>query len=288
VKSEAGYPIDDLLDFLEPDFPSRVNLRKGFGRSLAVYDYAQDVQRVMQAFLDEWIDSGFMADGSEEPARRNFTPMISRPIPQAVAAMAVFLDGLVVMESSKTGESVYRIIPDTLGDGSANRSWCQRLGVKLVPNGGLEFFPVSDEKSVPLLTAAGMFLEFYRSEWLFSLMRCNCCRRFFAPESVRLRYVRGWHCADCGTKVSATVATKNARDKKHVRVLDLAAKAYLQLQLEPGSPWPQDKVPWITAQVNARLGRAEKMAWGEIKRNTIQRSREEIEARAAELKQEER
>jgi hypothetical protein len=70
MQQRQRYPIEDLIDFLDPTFPGRRSYRTGFGRSVAIPwepEAIRAIQNELRSYLKEWIDSGFQADGSEKP-----------------------------------------------------------------------------------------------------------------------------------------------------------------------------------------------------------------------------
>jgi hypothetical protein len=283
MQYRKGYPVEYLLDFLDPTFPDRVRWDHGFGQSVLFQSGKVDVravQREMRSYLEEWIDSGILTHGSERPYERNFAPKSCRkvwsfedgkpnlfPPPRAVKAMAKFCNGsLMVRENS------YLVV----GHEEANTNGS--VSVSIGSQGGIEYEPtfgsVSDD---PEVVAAGMFLDFYRSEWLFRLMQCRHCRKFaVASKKPRNSYVRGWLCSKCSKTVPAAAATENGRKCRHQRWFDLAVEACIGLNVTPFERRGIDRVAQITENDNAGLPLMDR-----IKRNTITRNLTEIERIAA-------
>jgi hypothetical protein len=283
MQYRKGYPVEYLLDFLDPTFPDRVRWDHGFGQSVLFQSGRADVravQREICSYLEEWIDSGVQTDGSERPYERNFAPKSCRkawsfedgkpnlfPPSRAVKAMAKFCNGsLMVRENS------YLIV----GHEEANTSGS--VSVSIGSRGGIEYEPtfgsVSDD---PEVAAAGMFLEFYRSEWLFRLMQCRHCRKFAVPNrKPRNSYVRGWLCSKCSKTVPAAAATENSRRCRHKQWFDLAVDACIELNVLSLERRGIDRVAQITEKVNAGLPLMDR-----IKRNTITRNLAEIDRIAA-------
>ena len=121
--------------------------------------------------------------------------------------------------------------------------------------------------------AAGMFLFFYHSEWLYRLMKCRQCGVFAVPDrKPRKSYVRGWHCRPCGRTVSATISVAERRKDQRKKWFNLAVDAVRRWEQRPRN---QDRIEWIKEEVNKGLRLVD-----QIKRNTITHNLKDIEARA--------
>jgi hypothetical protein len=254
----------------------------GFGQSIAFVSGKVDarvVQQKLRLFIEEWINSGFHPDGSEWPNDRNFAPKSCRkvwsftdgkpnlfPPPLAVTAMAKFCNGALLVNGNS-----YQIV----GHEEANTN--SRVSVFIGPQGGIQYEPTSGSANDdPETMAAGIFLMFYRSKWLYRLMMCHHCGAFEVPKRVpRTSYVRGWHCIACSRKVPAFVSVNNSRMKRREEWLTLAVKACQKLKSRPQKA---DRVAWITSEVNTGLEALRSRE--RIKRNTITRNLTEIEKRA--------
>jgi hypothetical protein len=278
-----SYPIDDLLDFLDPAFPEWVarglNWDFGFGASTDFRSGkvdAGEVQRQLGSYIEEWIDSGFHEDGSEWPYERNFAPKSSRavwslddgepnlcPPPQAVKAMARFCNGTLQVRGNS-----YLIV----GHEEANTS--SSVSVSIGPRGGIQYEPTTQCRDGDAETmAAGMFLFFYHSEWLYRLMKCRQCGVFAVPDrKPRKSYVRGWHCRPCGRTVSATISVAERRKDQRKKWFNLAVDAVRRWEQRPRD---QNRIEWIKDEVNKGLRLVD-----QIKRNTITHNLKDIEARA--------
>jgi len=284
VQNSKGYPIEQLLDFLDPTSGDKSHQGHGFGQSVLFQSgrvEVRAVQRDLAHFLGEWVESGIQADGSERPYERCFAPRSCRkewsfddgkpnlfPPPRAVKAMANFCNGSLMVRDNS-----YLVV----GHGEANTSGS--VSVLIGSRGGIEYEPTfSSLSDDPETVAAGMFLTFYRSEWLFRLMSCRHCRKFSVPKRrPRKSYVRGWLCSKCIKTVPATAAMKNSRQSRHQQWFNLAVDAYIALNASSSEEYGVDRAAQLTEKVNAGLPITNR-----IKRNTITRNLAEIERTATE------
>jgi hypothetical protein len=340
MQSQKPYPIEHLLDFLEPSFLERIGSRNGFAGNALLLSLGNDgiveVQKLVRRFIEEWISSGFNEKGEEWPYRRSFAPRLaaweddgkpageaweedSRPIlepaPAALKAMEKYLGGSLRVVVPRCGEASYLLsasrnvlvsvkerggvvfeLSDTLPEWSrsATDSEIEQVvqdALKQAAADGIEQVSEDEirreirrsiEEDLRNLfehVAAGLFLCFYRSEWLFKLMQCRHCRSFdvLNKHKPRKSYVRGWHCPKCSRTVSATLAVEKSRVARRKVWFDLAVKA---LQEWDTKPRKADHVAWITERVNEGLPKY----LDHIKRNTITRNLTEIEEHAREDK----
>lgn len=276
------YPIERLLDFLDSISDDESHGSHGFGQSVLFLSgrvEVGEVRRELAHFLGEWIESGIQTDGSESPYERRFAPKSCReewsfddgkpnlfPPPRAVKAMANFCNGSLLVRDNS-----YLVV----GHEKANTNGS--VSVLIGSRGGIEYEPTFSSLSEdPETVAAGMFLTFYRSEWLFRLMRCRHCCKFSVPRRrPRKNYVRGWLCSRCAKTVPAAVAVKNSRQFRHQQWFNLAVDAHIALNATPSQGDSIDRAAKITEKVNAGLP-----LFDRIKRNTITKNLAEI-ARAA-------
>ena len=315
MQYKSEYPIEDLLDFLDASFPERVNRWKGFGRSVLIpldKEGAAAVQREFRLYLEEWIQTGFQPDGSEWPERRNFAPPPSpdlyngKPFPRALESLARLWDGTLRVQTDKSADWHYLIVPTTKA--SADSEPSAGLSVEIDPQGGFGYQPrvrnrptyaaiqaeqegpsalsglrIADRSKYvhepvnPEPIAAGLFERFYRSQFLFRLMQCRHCRSFAVPDNHRKRYVRGWHCRKCSSKATAIKAVKESRKRQRDEWLILAVDACARWDAMSRKPSGIDRIPWITEEVNKKLRLVNR-----IKRQTITRNLSEIEKQARE------
>jgi hypothetical protein len=289
METQQGYPIEDLIDFLDPSFPGRVDRRKGFGRSVSIpldKKGAAEIQELLRRLIEEWIDSGFQANGSEEPSKRNFSPKPCRetwaddgeanlfPPPKAVTEMARLLGGTLLTRVSRDEPMVFQAGVNL--QAGVDRRFSVTIGAK----GGLDFSPTMTRHDDPGLIAAGLFLEFYRSEWLFLLMRCRNCGLFSVPDrKPRERYVRGWHCPKCSKAIPAVLSVQKSRAALRERWFTLAVQALQKWNAKPRRAGNTGRAVWIAEEVNKGLRRVDR-----ISKNTITRNLSEIEECAKEKK----
>jgi hypothetical protein len=284
VHGNERYPIERLLDFLDSISNDESPGSHGFEQSVLFLSGRVEVgavRRELAHFLGEWIESGIQSDGSERPYERSFAPKSCRkewsfddgkpnlsPPPRAVKAMANFCNGSLLVRDNS-----YLVV----GHEKANTSGS--VSVVIGSRGGIEYEPTfSSLSDDPETVAAGMFLTFYRSEWLFRLMRCRHCCKFSAPRRrPRRNYVRGWLCSKCARTVPATVAMKNSRQSRHQQWFNLAVDACIALNTTPSQGGAIDRTAQITERVNAELH-----LFDRIKRNTVTRNLGEIERAATE------
>jgi hypothetical protein len=307
MQYSRGYPIGDLLDFLDPTFPARVNRRQGFGRSVLIpldKDGTAAVQQEFRQYLEEWIQTGFQPDGSEWPEQRNFAPPQSAEsfsgnlFPRALESLARFWNGELRVKTDKSAGWSYLIVPSQKANADSEST--AGLSVEIGSQGGFGYQPsISRRRAYPAIEteqttqprlniadrsnyvpeainpepiAACLFESFYRSEWLFRLMQCHHCRSFAVPNKLRKSYVRGWHCRNCSSKVTAIKATGESRKQQRDNWLKLAVDACALWNAMGRKPRGIDRVQWITVQVNEKLALVNR-----IKRQRITRNLSEIE-----------
>ncbi len=120
--------------------------------------------------------------------------------------------------------------------------------------------------------ALKFFLDFFKSDRRFSLMRCKFCRKLALPSKLRDVYQLGWFCeSHTAERKKATVKKSRADDDANILVY--GAKALLRYK-----PQDLDKTRFITQEINARLPWDKK-----IKTNTVSRHMELIEALARDI-----
>ncbi len=277
MQSGQGYPIDYLLEFLDPAFPEKLAWNDGWGQSIEFQSGAVDpreTQKVLVSYLEEWIDSGRQSDGAERPYDRNFAPKSSRkiwnfedgkpnllPPPHAVVAMSNFFNGVPMVRDRHY--LIHR---------SAEAHSTGSVSILIGGQGGIHFEPTRETgKTTPESFAAGLFLQFYRSEIIFRLMQCKNCRSFAVHDRPRQSYVRGWHCPKCIKKVPALISSDKARKSKRERWFNLAVEACFKLDAAREGPESEKLILSITEKVNSRLSLQNR-----IKRHTIARNLKDI------------
>lgn len=291
--------INNLLDFLDPSFPERdrqgwdhLSLKHGWVGQILITPEdggVLAVQKFLRSFLEEWINTGFHADGSEWPDERNFAPKILPPEmnwegwsekgglpdriqpPHALEAMAKFCNGTLQVNC---GSGTYDIVSHREAETDSS------VTVFIGPKGGILYEPTSSEthRHDPEMVAAGMFLMLYRSgsEWLFRLMQCRQCGSFDVVKKPRKSYIDGWYCSKKCRNVKAMVTTEKNRESKRKRWFGLAVDACARW--DAMSPKPRaERIVWITEQVRSKLVLANKIA-----RNTITHNLSEIEKQVRE------
>lgn len=289
--------INNLLDFLDPSFPERdrqgwdhLSLRHGWVGQILITPEdggVLAVQKFLRSFLEEWINTGFHADGSEWPDERNFAPKIPPPEmnwegwsekgglpdriqpPHALEAMAKFCNGTLQVNC---GSGTYDIVSHREAETDSS------VTVFIGPKGGILYEPTSSEthRHDPEMVAAGMFLMLYRSgsEWLFRLMQCRQCGSFDVVKKPRKSYIDGWYCSKKCRNVKAMKTTEKNRQALRDRWFNLAVDALAQWNAMTPKP-RADRTAWITEQVN---NGPKPSRDGVIKRHTITHNLNEIEA----------
>ena len=222
MQYSSTYPINDLLAFLKPEFLTQPGWRRGFGVSVQLSrENIPEVQRYLRAFIGEWIDTGFQEDGSERPHERNFTPNWigeAYHFPHALHAVARIFSGDLRVRGNIHRQSELVIMSKPGAAGNIN------LVLKSV--GGTGFQPaLPSYNSEPELIAAGFFLSFYDSPYLFSLMRCARCKAFSLLKTPIVSYKCGWHCAECKRPAGTSDSTKKSRAAKRALWFDRAVAA---------------------------------------------------------------
>jgi hypothetical protein len=184
-----------------------------------------EIHKLVRTYVDEWINTGLLSDGSEAPEIRAFRPVYfskggAAKAPSACVALA---------------DMAERIRPQ------------MSFGMR----GGITHHPRGLSSPTPEILAGEIFLEFYCSEWLYRIMRCNHCKAIVVfDREPRARYVRGWHCPKCSKKVTARVSTTESRDRQREAWLAPVTGAFLQYE----SKRPKgDRVDWIRDEINKKL-----------------------------------
>jgi transposase-like protein len=245
----------------------------------------RSIQRQLRAYIDEWIDSGFHSDGSEFPSKRNFKPEFRNngdgtdtsrpkwnsppeayaPAPAAISAIARLHRGKAVpfgahyeIEIEKDAESP--------------------VAMSISSRGGVDYFLRREWLgSTDGLRAAQIFYWFFRSGFVFLLMRCNRCKALSMPKTKpRRKYERGWHCDKCRNSAAAQAATDAKRAQQRERWFALAVDAYREYRSKPRRS-THDVSAFLAERVNKSLPYSSR-----IKRNTITRNLTKIQAEEAE------
>lgn len=243
----------------------------------------RSIQRQLRAYINEWIDSGFAPDGSEFPARREFKvrlrdrgdgttiarpkwntpPEDYAPPPAAISAIAKLHKGKAV--PSAGGRYHIEIEDDARSP----------VAMSIFTRGGVSYSLRGTAGLTMESRAALIFYWFYRSSWLFRLMRCNRCKALSLPQTKpRKRYERGWHCDKCRNSAAAQAATAARRTRLREQWLGLAVDAYREYRSSPRRS-TNGVSAFIAERVNKRLPYNSR-----IKRNTITRNLKEIQAHA--------
>lgn len=243
----------------------------------------RSIQRQLRAYIDEWIDTGFVSDGSEFPDRREFKPRlrdrgdgtaISRPKwnepPEDYAPPPAAVCAIAKLHHGKAVPSIGRYRIDVEDNAKSP------VEMSISPGGGVNYFLREKGRRNTELRAALIFYWFYRSNWVFWLRRCNRCKALSMPTTKpRKRYERGWHCDKCRNSAAAQAATDARRARLREQWLGLAVDAYREYRSSPRRS-TNDVSAFIAERVNKRLPYNSR-----IKRNTITRNFKEIQIRAA-------
>jgi hypothetical protein len=286
VQENQGYRIEDLVEFLNPEYV--VDPRRGFGKLGILPGTKEEVRAVQQelrGYLEEWIMSGYRMDGSEEPHGRNFGPrsfpgleekpepqLSLVPAPRALQAIAKLWNGRLMALVPQDATANYVVFSGYNGQPTGH------LSVLIEPEGGIQYVPGSMQTSDAEIIAALFFSELYNSDWAQKLMLCRGCKIFAIPKKKpRLRYVGGWHCVACSRKASARRSVGKSRGVFKSRWLTLAVAASRSWNAKPGRA---DRIQWITQRVNE--GFEALKSSDHIERNTITRNLAKIEELAKE------
>jgi hypothetical protein len=202
MQSQSGYSPQSILDFLNPKLAES-------SPSPLLGDLR--VQSELRSYVDEWIDSGIQADGSEHRMERKL-----RRNSQLLEAVTAFI------AAHPPSATICR-------DGS-----------------GLDSSFSIRPRMSPREKAMCFFLTFFGTPQRFDLMRCHSCRRLQLPSAPapRNRYEVGWFCNRCGRTRAKAITTKK-RKKDDDKVNLRAAEA-----LRKWVPKNGEKVSWVTTQVN--------------------------------------
>jgi len=269
----------------EPDISDRTLYKQAYRE--AFRSWVSEIQTALKLFIEEWICSGFDEKGKEWPGRRDFAPKPCRadwarnylaglngeagdgkpslnPAPKALLAMQNVIGGTLLVSVPKGEEMRYILYAK---DG---------ICVIVAPQGGLDFdFIGRNNTDDPEEVAAGLFLTFFRSEWLFSLMQCRKCKGFAVPSrKPRESYVRGWHCEKCRNSAAAQAATDERRKQFKEEWFPLAVEAYREFHSQTRRTSNNISV-FIMEKVNISLKNSR------IKRKRITRNLKAIQAKAA-------
>lgn len=216
----------------------------------------------LRELVDEWIDSGIQADGSEQPR--------SRRLSDASVVEYVEAEG-IVSAVGKPKSRIRRMVND----------YQQRypMFIQLQDDGrtlpvfaaeGGDELRADKRPPMPGREVVRLFIQFYDSPWIFRLMRCARCRTYQLVNAPRQSYVRGWHCAGCSKTAAATRCVSQARADERERKLQACAAAWAK-----GEPKHAERRAWVLEQANKLF------PYGNlIKRNFIARNLAEIQARA--------
>lgn len=287
---ENTFEIDDLLEFINGGFPRHIDRQRAFWVQFMFSLDPEDLpkaQELVRSYVDEWIESGVRDDKSEWPKTRRFAPQVGLleavagkpvpPSPSAVCAMARLLGSNEEPQIRDYGNGEMEYVVSAHG----------KFKFTIYPKGGLDFGASLTARAGYELEAANLFLEFYRSEWVFRLMKCRKCEIYAVPTRKvgeenqkawpREQYVRGWHCPKCSGSASATASVEKSRDDRRTEWLGFAAIECGKWDAMTRKPSGFDKAQWIADQVNKKL------PWsGHIKRQRITRNLNEIEEAARE------
>ncbi|MGA8529990.1 MAG: hypothetical protein WB622_09770, partial [Acidobacteriaceae bacterium] len=226
---------------------------------------------ILRELVGGWIDSGFRS-GRENPSARHYTTPEGESIFVTVASMLnchLGIRGSERPSTSAPGGPPNRIAPgkrplpgpdddprykppapaETASTDvfvlTANPTWKGEdgspvrgaLAIQLNPSGGIEFTPAFfGDRLTPSELAAWVFLHFWTSGWIFSLMRCNKCRDFFFPVK-RWRaghsYDSGWHCPAHRKSAGAAKRVGRVRKSERNRRRELMVSFYKEFHSHP-------------------------------------------------------
>jgi len=237
-----------------------------------------EIPPILRSFIDEWIDTGFQSDGTERPYQRNFR---LRNRKEGESPWEYFIDAPMV-EAPRSLQAVVRLFRGELIVPIGTRFYqiqsaygsCAVVPIQL--DGTVEFINDAFFAEANAETcAARIFLKLLSSEARYTLMRCNQCRKLFAPKRKPAKiYIRGWYCKFCRNSAAAGAATSAARKHKTEQRLALAANAFLDFHRRPRRT-TASCTQHIVEQMNSRL------PWQmRAKKNWVTRNLTNIQAEA--------
>lgn len=267
VQQQQGYSIDWLLTFLEAASPTHAakdtNSSGAWSRPVMFHPAQANIRAVQQRvrqFIDEWVDSGFHSDGSEWVYERNFDPRSSSveseiedveprdsPFPAAMKALARYFQGALYLREDREGDSTYLVagVANTRESGVA---------ISIGFRGGIDFQPSESIRADVDVRAAGIFLGFYCSEWIYRLMRCATCGLLAAParKPKKAPFASGWRCKSCARKAPALISTAKTRKAERDRWMAAVSDAIITYETKSRKPIG-DRIIWILGQVQDRV-----------------------------------
>ena len=221
--------------------------------------------------VDEWIETGRHADGSESPSSRNLFHT-SKAI-QAVKKCARETP-LQLMVIDKISELVVAI-----GTESAH------------PELPVSFYHWAASFGRGLKEASRLFTGLMASDWKESICKCRYepCSRYFLFENPRRSYAHGTFCCrEHQSRASADALTRNSRTRAQMKLIEAAARQLVQWGVRDPL-WQDDnrrkrrlaeKLCEVIARTSYRGYRQElKVNWVTWHRRKIEQKRLEISGR---------
>jgi hypothetical protein len=243
VLKNKGNSIVDLLDGSFVAGGSQISDLYG----LAIIPTGKDDRRLLQNELrwmvDEWIDSGIsneLIEGKDGSVKR-------------------LVEECRLKRRLKLNT---RLRDEVISFLQRRKSWTQLSS----DGSSLESKYMFELDDSPRDIALNFFIDFFKSEERFRLMRCESCRKIMLPPKPRDVYQVGWFCeSHTAERKKATV--EKSREDRHAKILLYGARALLSYKPRDGN-----KPRFICKEVNSRLDFYER-----IKPNTISRHMKLIE-----------
>ena len=212
----------------------------------------------LRTLVDEWIDTGIQADGSEQPGGRRLS---DESDVEYVGGVLTTKPKSRIRQMVNDYQKRHPMFVQLQDDGGTLPVFAAEGGDESITD---------DEPSMPGREVVRLFIQFFDSPWIFRLMRCARCGTYQLVNAPRQSYVHGWHCAECRKTAAATRCVSKARADGRERKLQACAAAWTK-----GEPKHADRRLWVLEQANKQLSFSER-----IKRNFIARNLAEIQARA--------
>lgn len=273
------YPNDDSQEAI--DKGEEVSRLLGGKNGMLVFPEIYLCRYTLRSMVDEWIDSGIDSDGNERPRSRHLDEGFL-VVPAELENMTI--DGRLITVV-KTGSRIRQIVESCLRRHPIWPLLKNGGGVEMTFNAPQPAWPresedpydwkprFEGEPPMPEAHVAMLFVQFFRSRWIFRLMRCARCRRYQPVNAPRAVYEYGWHCARCRRSAPALRSMKRERKQRKERLLRLCAEAWFKSRLKV-----YGRYPWMIERVNSQMPRG-----AHIRRNFITRNLTEIQGRAEEL-----
>jgi len=171
----------------------------------------------LRVYVDAWLDTGRLADGSESPRQRNL-----RRAPDALLALLDYLekapaDLSASIDSSRFDPIIY-IAKPTAYSGTVR-----------------DFFEAQ------IVEAKRLFVGIMTSDWKDRLCKCRYhrCGRYFLHPKPRQSYLHGTFCGEQAMSAAAVESHRRSRTMAPKILIDAAAQRLCALRIN-GPAWQDD------------------------------------------------